>query len=1222
MAQKSKVVDITQSYIPVDPQAFPETLGLTRQEDDPLKDMSILAYEGYNFLPTSYGYRSYFSTHTLLSFDALPKPCDKMLAFQSKLYENALIAFCSDGIYFTRAGTTAWTKIWALTDTWTLSGVYSQYTWCVIENTLYIYRQGTANVLKINDDLTHAVFVPTFLNMAGQLGVFKANGSLAFWDSENSIAWSNVFDLTDFTPSVENQVGNVTFFGVQGRIVHVQDHGEGFVIYATKSIVGVTYSNTSTTIWDAGVITSESGVAHPGAITVGSTNQEHYVYTSTAIMKIGHYNALSRMFEAVPILPELFDYLRESRSPVYLACHAARFLHFSLVDGDYIGGRTSFTDTPLPSLTMPVLAVTDSTFTDFDNAGYPLTSREQFNILDSWLRKPGEALRTDYTAAKYDLPKWVAVATLGLVEGTAVDISGFNNTVSSGGGTYKTRVFPRSADIGTASTLATMLSALAIYDTVYTAPAPGVPTYNTAMGLKVIADNFILHPLNPSMVSKQAAYSGLHPDNAWEVIYNFFETIDEENKLAASIIASALASVASLNNYVLNWTLVTQTVPVANFTTPSDIVLLDKSIQVQATLILRQGLGSPPHLKIVSTTGKGKLITFAGSSRSIGSSTPVLDNPNAGGATNYILTVGDNYRLRSIGSLELATVYNLIESKQPFNIAPYGLGYATLNVLLQDPVIECKSSDPGFVVVLVKLDGSPHSRQPIQGFLKGPFDLYTTGKTCKYTRAFEYQTGNETFYSQYLLGTTNGIHFDPSPLLAALLPWQWEEIVHWPTGQGMVDILNAAIVNSGAGVYSKLVSNLTLPSGGFPPSTITDIHDYYYDATLNAIGATFTWTYVSYRNGLGVYVTATGTFTKILFLVKDSTDDPRILNELPPPGSSTYLYHTPVTDTIKCNAVDILLDHAQMTNAAHSLMLSMYASDEYTKQLDSSYLLTGTTTKFTPLITDFDLTEAIPDDYTESFYYDTSHTMVANSRACVPWTLTKGSIDLVGTDFMNHTEGTMLGIPMPLGPVSGLDELAPCYDDPGNIALAVRYPSAFVFPGSAYTLQDGVPIPGYPTKKGALVFDLQLKKWGKFKADHRALVEYAPINSVQNAVIPYTNFGMDSGILSTDGFVRVFSSTLVDSFMRYGKIGYFRFGVSRLMEIRLHFRTKSTGTIVLDGSLEGRIVDSYLEQTDTFTNVIEHIVYCDIKAKWFTISIHGQFDLQYLEFRGNMGSRR
>lgn len=406
MPQIVKIVDLTQSYLPGDPNAFPDNLHFTVREDQPDKPLPILMYEGYNFLPTAYGYRSYFGADTTLLLAALPTPCDEIFVFQSKTYENMLVALCSDGIRTAEAGVTSWTVAKALPDDWTDDGIYRQYTWCIIENNLYIYRQGYAKVIKIDDSFVVTEFTPSFLNMAGQMGIFRGNGRLCFWDSENSVAWSSAFDLTDFTPSIENMVGNATFLGIVGRIVMILPHGEGYVIYSTRSIVGVTYTTVGTQVWNASTITAAGGITHPKAVTLGKGTEEHFAYTTIGVVTIGHFNALSKNYSMEIILTELFDFLKESREPVYLQCHASRFLFFSLVNNDYITGITSFTDVDVPTLKAPVLVIDKAYIDSIADTGVPPTASETFQMIDSFLRNPTGDLRVDYTADVYDVPRW------------------------------------------------------------------------------------------------------------------------------------------------------------------------------------------------------------------------------------------------------------------------------------------------------------------------------------------------------------------------------------------------------------------------------------------------------------------------------------------------------------------------------------------------------------------------------------------------------------------------------------------------------------------------------------------------------------------------------------------------------------------------------------------------------------------------------------------------
>lgn len=369
--QKVQVIDITKSYLPGDPNAFPENLISTDREDGEEKTLPVIPMEGYNFLPTSYGYRSYFGADSTLAGDVVPNNCDQVILFQKSDYSNMMIAFTAAGVYTRAGGASAWTQTFALTDTWTASAIYKEYTWIILDNDLYIYRQGHTHVMKIAYDGTATTFVPTFLNMAGQMGIFKAHGRLGFWDSLNSVSWSSALDYTNFTPDLETLAGNCTFLEVQGRIVTIKDHGEGYVIYATKSIVGIGYNTQGTQLWDSMALTQAGGIGFTRAVVVGENNKQHFAYTSIGIFMIGHFNALSRQYDMQQIAPELFDFLKESRDPVYLDCFGGRYLHFGMLNANYLNGIVSKVDPTInPVVAVPLEQFNADTGTPFSFGSY------------------------------------------------------------------------------------------------------------------------------------------------------------------------------------------------------------------------------------------------------------------------------------------------------------------------------------------------------------------------------------------------------------------------------------------------------------------------------------------------------------------------------------------------------------------------------------------------------------------------------------------------------------------------------------------------------------------------------------------------------------------------------------------------------------------------------------------------------------------------------------
>ena len=352
MVQRAQVIDITKSYLPGDPNAFVQSLINTEREDGEEKTLPVLAYEGYNFLPTSYGYRSYFGVNAELDVGTLSSNVQFILSYQLTNYETVLIALCEDGIWMVDANTAAapWVHSVVFNNLtpapYYTPGVFEMWTWCVIENVLYMYQQGRASAWKTSESagvLSIATHTPDFLNMTGQMGIFKAGLRLGFWDSADSVSWSSNLDLTSFTPSIENLAGNTKFGEVVGRIVTIRQHGEGFVIYATKSIVGVSRNDSGNMLFDGKKIFENIGVSYSRAVTFGQSDAEHFVYATNGIYRVGKFNALSGKHEVEPLVPEVYDFLKESRDAIYLDTVNSRYVFFHILNPDYVYGLTSFT---------------------------------------------------------------------------------------------------------------------------------------------------------------------------------------------------------------------------------------------------------------------------------------------------------------------------------------------------------------------------------------------------------------------------------------------------------------------------------------------------------------------------------------------------------------------------------------------------------------------------------------------------------------------------------------------------------------------------------------------------------------------------------------------------------------------------------------------------------------------------------------------------------------
>jgi len=484
MAQRPKIINTRQSYVPIDPETFVPQSYTNERSDAPDEVDGAVAYDGKNFMPTPYGYRSFFGLDQAWE-QTLPSRCQELVFFQLDTLENIAIALCEDGIWIKKAEAnwayvaqdfggnatnlsnvpegTGWgfdpedpESLPELTGASTDGeAVYYPWTYCIIENIFYAYRAASRQVWKISAKDTifkpqtitydqkdfsvwsstldgtlpvgvytavcqfgyyettpdgslvesyselidlgqeaittegqsfqlrfenlsrppnmiliyyqlnggpwhmEAIYpspqpvvnilwlepgepvdafpppatiipagrpiaqFPTFLNMAGQLGIFRAGFQLGFWDSANAIACSSVNDLMDFEPSVETLASVTTYSKVTGRIVTIVPEENNFVVYATRSIVRCVYNVSATQQWEPDSITHAAGIAYPSQVAVGSQESDQYAYTSVGLARI-------RGGEFEIIFPEVYDVLKaKEEEVVYLQMLEGRYLFLS-----------------------------------------------------------------------------------------------------------------------------------------------------------------------------------------------------------------------------------------------------------------------------------------------------------------------------------------------------------------------------------------------------------------------------------------------------------------------------------------------------------------------------------------------------------------------------------------------------------------------------------------------------------------------------------------------------------------------------------------------------------------------------------------------------------------------------------------------------------------------------------------------------------------------------
>jgi len=411
--QSAKIIDVTQTFIPVNPNAFPETLHGTQKEDFPEQRFPVVPYKGHNFLPTSYGYRSYFGTNAELQIESLlPNKPDHIFMFQSLTYRNILVALCDTGIWYKNSSEAGpWAQAVALP----APGEFAFYEWytAIIKNKLYVFRNNNEGYYVIESDPLAAegvrleTKVPTFITIAEQLGMSRLGSRLVFWDANNAIAWSSPDDVNDFTPAILTGANVTTFNSILGRIASILPHGKHAIAYASKSLVLLQVEPGETFLVRAVPIMTNCGVPYQRQIVISVPDTIHFCYTDTGIFKID-------AGKPEQIVPEFYDYLKPyNAQPVYLKMLQGRYLCFEMLDPNALDGDAQFSKTVIPESSLLFSAIPETleevhqgTVNDVDMctviAGLTKDAfKEQKDAANtevpSWLRKPGTDAQPVYT---------------------------------------------------------------------------------------------------------------------------------------------------------------------------------------------------------------------------------------------------------------------------------------------------------------------------------------------------------------------------------------------------------------------------------------------------------------------------------------------------------------------------------------------------------------------------------------------------------------------------------------------------------------------------------------------------------------------------------------------------------------------------------------------------------------------------------------------------------
>lgn len=1513
MAQKPQIIDITRSYVPGDPNSYPENLISTQSQDGEEKAPPVSIYEGYNFLPTPYGYKSYFGTTSRLDIPVVPARVQFMLSYQSGEYINNLIALCEDGIWI--IDPTADTNTWKHVVVHTFEAdVFEEWTWCVIENSLYCYKQAHASYYHTSDvddvpnglSISIVTVVPTFLNMAGQMGIFKAGTRLGFWDSANSVGWSSNLDLADFTPSLENLAGNTIFGSVVGRITHVRDHGEGFIVYSTKSIVGVSYDASSNMLWDAHTISNVCGVAVGREVTQGSSNSEHFAYTTAGMYRVGGYNGLTKIHEFQQVAVELSDLLKESRDPVYLDCIEGRYLYMHCISNDYINGKISFESYTVDGITIDTIpdylpskispglfikkmqklerdtvdAVYGATLVKYSTDGTP------FDVVE-W-EVSYKTISPLGLAEKYKEPS--LGASFAYADGGSLDRTsiGWDNRTATAGvfldtdGVYAslegTIVLPTKADFINRATEVTddfvkAINALMIYqedalggtysNSYKTQKALGIqPSYlplvgRTNLGMieglynveslwkdfekrqQAAKDRLVeildeLEPFDWTAYSTSGTLEGAIEAPVYE-IFNLYkprgcvgvqqqgkgfffykqyrdmwdcvvlatrevETLTAHKMIGESSYEAGIA--AQLKDQVDITITVTGTGEVA-FPNPSAYPIyfwkdaaetggvweggasegyftIIEGILQQAVVKISTGevsdrrgqnpwivnmtTGDALYIDRISTlpagyahriyytatlrtssdvytrvtkfidvlpTEESTIVTVSNWADFPGSTSLPESNVNDTGNT-YIEVSATGWSVSTEGSgVSVSNVRPGSTAHIWGFLADYaGLiqsGYVKLGQVYNSTGvnISAKVDSPAAIAnrrygVRVIIAGVPDDNWS-DIYMAAPNATFATGMGAgsKHAVACKEDTSDDILYNYYRTpltwnsGSIPGEDVTYGPITITSLephsPTFLRDLVEESQSTGIYfagpDLTIAfkdldtitnhlyAYAYNGTGVLPLTAYNLATPGLEYQalltvkqglslaqdylvakpetpvqfrlqkesvetheeypylitPSGIGEVVGYYQSfeqsyltMAMYARYLRFTMSFANLVSGKQIqgspniedyYIENDGEYIKLwctaindAALVHPVTDVIALLHQ-----NSGFVYEYDVHEEPQGSVTDSL--DVALTGASIVPTLDVEGvfntvggffspKNKISCTMTAGVLTPGASTA----IGDYVVNSAEILDFLQP-----ANNEFLTAKYLLPPTYDDGerwylieSADQIyetGTPF-DHEEGKIASVDTPVWSTPlYLDNFAP-YDIPADDSVVIIGENTAILPGASFNLQEGTPAPSYPTFTGAYVFDLGLKKWGKLKASYKTIFPFAPLNANVNGSINYTNFGMDCGIVLDSMQVSVFDTKPADSWIRIGKIGYYRLGMTNLLEVKAMFRNLSQVTLTTDSSMDGRTLSVPLRSSEVFTNTIGFTSYPDVQGRWHTIKIEGNYDLQYLEIRGTIAGRR
>jgi len=253
--------------------------------------------QGYymeNVVPISRGFASVSYKQTLPPIPGIVGVVKKYYELRGDTAGLALLAVTDTKQYVYDAYTVQWYDITVTSNSYSAIYVANVKEECYIFVTgdkVYRYDFGSRTLVPVT---------PTALDIGAMAGMFSSGIILGFWDQNNRIYYSSVFDPLDFVPSLSTGAGSQNVVSVVAKILTIESLGEDIIIYTNENASSGRATGDVQFPFFFKEIEGSEGAYSRDNIAYDSNAGLHLVWTGNAFQQV-------TVTEATYIWPELRD---------------------------------------------------------------------------------------------------------------------------------------------------------------------------------------------------------------------------------------------------------------------------------------------------------------------------------------------------------------------------------------------------------------------------------------------------------------------------------------------------------------------------------------------------------------------------------------------------------------------------------------------------------------------------------------------------------------------------------------------------------------------------------------------------------------------------------------------------------------------------------------------------------------------------------------------------